>query len=498
MNNFSKGTCLLLSFLLSLYISPTALAEDAVTPSTSPDTTAAPPESGEPRNNSNFTYTDIKISNQGGTQVDYNTFCDSESVEKLNAAPREANTLFVETVSGARAGAGVAQGAADAEASGGGDAEIFEDYSQVVGLHLRTARPIIHDKRKMCKCAANEQYRNLPPDNPQHITHGQYDRGKDEVQRRCREYVGMVVARVDEGIVTAGVSQRNGGIAKKLLTAGLIAGGAYLAYDMLLKGDGDKDDEKSEEETAAEKAAKAERGIITLADGTEVNCKQTNNLSVSECRPFLMSFCQEGGNQNLGGCNAFNNYYCGAMGEGLDTMYCQYSAAQLYCTGTGDLISQSPACQWIEARPSEKCKDDPEAIDCRVAKTPEELNQACQSFPSDPICRVRDTVNVTQPNGGSSGGAYGGGGGSIAAVGDGSSNDDDTSNASGNDSKEPGDAPPIAESQPTVDLGDGQGAVSMSDVTTGSRGTASATPDLISNASDVTKSLCGKVLNCDG
>lgn len=351
---------------------------------------------------------------------------------------------------------------------------------------------------------STEQYCTCQPSNPQSPP------PPDKVQKWKRDCQGVIAAMSRELEASKMSSVAFGSSSSRtsnLLKYGALAAAGVGAY-MLLKGKKDKDDDEDEDKDADAELAEKERaaGIITTADGKKIECFSQAHFQKIECEPTMLRLCQTDEKKNTGGCNSFNNFRCSGMGEGANTMYCLHAASETYCKQPGDLIKNSPACQWSASRPAE-CMEDPEAIECRLPVSAAALDAKCVNYPNDPVCKAKDVVAVVQPGSGSDGnnGDTGEAVSSIASNGnsDNSGNPAADNNSGGSDNNVPGSQAGNGNGN-NLDLGDGAGELSLDSITSNgssARGPSSAvqsSSSLVSTQSDLLKSLCssGQLVGC--
>lgn len=166
---------------------------------------------------------------------------------------------------------------------------------------------------------------------------------------------------------------------------GAVAGGGLLLY----KNHEDKKEkkEKAAQAAAAEAAAKKkaedefQNGIAS--DGT--NCKSPDTYKKDICEPVLLNYCGKSENSKGPGCMAFSSHYCAAADAAQG--FCLAVTSEGYCSQSGEMIDQSPACEWVNSRPS-SCARSPEGIECLTKLTPAQLDEKCPQFPNDPLCQA--------------------------------------------------------------------------------------------------------------
>lgn len=179
---------------------------------------------------------------------------------------------------------------------------------------------------------------------------------------------------------------------------GAAVGGAAIVGGLLYKSHEDKKEEKEKRE---QQAANLAKGIAP--DGT--NCVTPDTFTAPQCKSILINYCSKSENANKPGCGAFNNHYCAA--SDAPQAYCLGNSARNYCRQSGDLIGQSPACQWVSGMPA-SCAKSPEDMKCLTNLTPAQLEAQCPNFPNDPLCQAHGSGKVvTQPAGGDSVGTVG-------------------------------------------------------------------------------------------
>jgi hypothetical protein len=158
-------------------------------------------------------------------------------------------------------------------------------------------------------------------------------------------------------------------------------------------------DDKKEEARKEEIKRNYENGIIVTDKGEQLNCLTDNTYNSLECRPAMFNYCGKSANSGKAGCTAFANSYCATANA--SQAYCMARSAKTYCAQTGALIPQSPACEWMAARPT-TCNAQPENLQCLTSATPAQLTTKCATYPSDPLCQAfRAGKVVTQPAGSS-------------------------------------------------------------------------------------------------
>lgn len=210
--------------------------------------------------------------------------------------------------------------------------------------------------------------------------------------KSCKYHVELAQQKIQEGILTANAGKKGmSDIWKYAAGAAVGAGAMYL-----LKGDGKKKDEETDEAKKAA-AAKAANGVIKDSAGQEITCFSPEQVTNPTCKATLLSLCQ-GEKSNSAGCRTFEAGYC--AGEGNGSNYCLYAETKVYCAQSGDMIASSPACAWKNARPA-SCTSDPEAVTCLAAGTPEALTLSCGNFPNDPLCKANSAGRVVVQGGGS-------------------------------------------------------------------------------------------------
>lgn len=371
--------------------------------------------------------------------------------------------------------------AAKASAQGKDSASGLADI--VAGTSFTSSASLAQDQAKLSEIHGQERCNCKPKLNEQGQSPSQEEIVK--VQKECTSYVAYLSSKVKSAAVGSHFLGIKSKFAADALKYGAIGGAAVGGY-MLLKG-GKKDKDKEDELTSEEK----NQGVIVLEDGTKIACFSQANFQRSECRSTMISLCQASDKETTGGCNSFNNFHCSNIGEGKDSMYCLYSATASYCNQTGDVIGDSPSCKWRDSRPKEECQADPEAISCRVPIAAAELEAQCGNYPYDPVCKAKDNnIAVTQP----SSGVESIDANTPAGI---APNDGISTAGAGNLTVE------NSTGDNSVDLGDGQGAVSLSSITSnsGSSSSSSVDPSIanleVSN-SQVLSGLCssGKLLGC--
>jgi hypothetical protein len=213
-----------------------------------------------------------------------------------------------------------------------------------------------------------------------------------EINKSCISEQKGVVAKI-----TLEKSQRQGladsaGHTMHMIKVGAVVGGAAIVGGILYK---DHKDHKKAEEKKEKVEDDFQNGIAKNADGTTTNCLTTTTYKNAECQPVMLNYCAKTDNAGKAGCTAFNNAYCSAADA--TQAYCASTAAQEYCKQEGDVIGQSPACQWMSARPS-SCARTPQDVKCLTAMSPAQLDAECPKFPNDPLCKAYKSGKVvTQP-----------------------------------------------------------------------------------------------------
>lgn len=182
-------------------------------------------------------------------------------------------------------------------------------------------------------------------------------------------------------------------VRKKVLMIGgaaAVAGGAAMWYK-------DKRDDDKREKREKKAREEYENGIITDVEGKKIECFTQENYQRLECRDTLTRLCQTSDKESKSGCMAFNRFYCEG-GEGASSNYCLSREAATFCKQQGANVSQSPACTWLNSRPS-SCKSDPESLECLYAGTSDALNLTCANFPNDPLCKANAAGRVVTRGG---------------------------------------------------------------------------------------------------
>lgn len=167
------------------------------------------------------------------------------------------------------------------------------------------------------------------------------------------------------------------------LALGAVGGGAlgYLASG-LFSGDeeeGGDGNNKGKDEDENGESAKNEDGTL--------NCNSTLNIQEPDCYHTFEANCQY--DQSMTGCSKFTNHYCGMTSgssissvnaPGFGTTYCQYQVAFRYCKPGGK--DDCPSCQELENMKKPECMANPAL--CAGQNSPEQMEQAKQSCPTDP------------------------------------------------------------------------------------------------------------------
>ena len=228
---------------------------------------------------------------------------------------------------------------------------------------------------------------------------GSYDtyyQTADELHQECvsafgkiqESYVGLITQAND-------YAHQMGSTKRKLLAAGIGIGAAGVGYKVY----SDKKKKKKRKKTAAKLAEEMKNGIITLEDGSKKKCFTTTTYTDENCRDTLKRLCQDSENANKGGCQAFNGFYCGGGTGNENSGYCNFAEAVGYCSSPGDVIQQSPACQWKSSRPA-SCLNSPNDLQCLSKMSASQLTTACKDFPHDPLCKKAAAgMIVSQPGG---------------------------------------------------------------------------------------------------
>jgi hypothetical protein len=176
-------------------------------------------------------------------------------------------------------------------------------------------------------------------------------------------------------------------------TVGLIGAGGAALY---VANQAEKRDERRMRDEA-EKADHA-NGIITNKDGQRIACFTTDHYQKEECRTTLFRLCETAERKTQPGCLAFEGAMCANEGGPLkDSTYCLHKQASTFCRQTRPGIEKAPSCEWIKARPAE-CGEEPNHVQCLVAKSPADLRAQCALYGSDPVCQASLKRVVTQPD----------------------------------------------------------------------------------------------------
>lgn len=206
----------------------------------------------------------------------------------------------------------------------------------------------------------------------------------------------------------------SGGGMGMLGTAALAAGAGLLGYMMGKKG---SSDDKNEDD-----------GAFNPQTG-QLNCSKDDAYEYMDCNTTLASACAAKINGNSYAsdklCQNFSNRFCastsssssavttvaatangpakGGVGEGLSQNpgYCQQVLAFNFCQGSGR--GECPSCLQLVANRAPACANNPAL--CLAQNSPEQLNQAKQTCPTDPVFSNPNMITGGQVATGISGGA---------------------------------------------------------------------------------------------
>jgi len=209
-----------------------------------------------------------------------------------------------------------------------------------------------------------------------------------DMQEGCLAIIEAEIKKTTTGILSATGLRDSATDTMNAFATGAAIGSAALVGGVMYKNKKD-DDEAKDKKKKREK--EFESGVARNEDGTTTNCISQNTYTNPECKPVLLNYCAKDENASKGGCIAFANSYCSA--EDAAQAYCVSKQAAEYCKQQGPYIGQSPACQWIAARPAD-CKRNPENINCLANVTPSALQTACADFPNDPLCAANAAGKV--------------------------------------------------------------------------------------------------------